>query len=92
MKNPLKWLTEREEGVHLRGTPPVLVCHPLWSGCGVGPGVGGANCTMQFVESDGRRRDRRCDLVGRLVVTKGIMSEDGVESSRLVIDSMSKPR
>ena len=60
----------------------------MWSG----PWGDGANCTMQFVESDGRRRDRRCDLVGRLVVTKGSRSEDGMESSRLVIDSMSKPR
>ncbi len=40
-----------------------------------GPWGDGAKCTMQFVESGGRRRrDLRCARVGRLVATKGSRS------------------
>ena len=39
-----------------------------------GPWVDGANCKIQFVESGGRLRDRRCSLVVRLVATKGSRS------------------
>jgi hypothetical protein len=37
-----------------------------------GPCGDGAKCTMHFVESGGRLRDRRCALLGRLVATKGV--------------------
>ena len=39
-----------------------------------GPYGEGANWTMQFVECGGRRRGRRCALVGRFLATKGSMS------------------
>ena len=45
--------------------PPVI--ERMWSGLW----GGGANCTTQLVESDGRQWARRCFLVGRLVATKG---------------------
>ena len=45
--------------------PPAMerMCRGLWGD--------GASWTMQFVESGGRLKDRRCSLVGRLVATNG---------------------
>ncbi len=55
-----------------------------------GPCGEGAKCTMQSVAKGGRRRARRCALSRRFAVTKGC-SEEGTWSSRLVIDTISKP-
>ena len=48
--------------------PPVM--ERMWRGpCGEG-----VSCTMQFVERDGRLRDRRCAGVSLFLATKGSKS------------------
>ena len=61
-KSPLS-----RKSLRARGSPAMeRMCRDPWGD--------GASWTTQFVESDGRLRDRRCSLVGRLLATMGSRS------------------